>query len=134
MLPSSTTTEHPMPRSSKESLDRLRAHFAGLPPPIVVFNKSHSGSRLLANLLSSHGLFIGSDLNSSADSLSLVPLVEHLVTAYYPDYVPLSSASPWPSRIEDLVLEGFGRHLASHDGHSRWGWKLCETTYILPVI
>jgi Sulfotransferase family len=121
-------------RSPNESLDRLRARFAGLPPPIVVFNKSHSGSRLLARLLSSQGVYIGSDLNVSADSISLVPLVQHLVTAHYPNYAPLWFASRWPAEIEELALDCFERHLAGHDGRSRWGWKLCETTYILPVI
>jgi sulfotransferase family protein len=124
----------PLPRSPNESLDRLRARFAGVAPPIVVFNKSHSGSRLLANLLSSQAVFIGGDLNASADALSLLPLVEHLVTAYYPDYAPLWSASRWPAETEELALECFERHLAGYDGCSRWGWKLCETTYILPVI
>jgi hypothetical protein len=121
-------------RSSNESLDRLRARFAGLPPPIVIFNKSHSGSRLLARLLASQGVYIGGDLNVSADALSLLPLVEHLVTTYYPDYAPLWSASRWPAETEELILGCFEQHLARHDGHSRWGWKLCETTYILPVI
>jgi hypothetical protein len=127
-------SEAPLARSPNESLDRLRARFAGLPPPIVVFNKSHSGSRLLARLLSSQGVHIGGDLNGSADALSLLPLVQHLVTAYYPDYAPLWSASRWPAETEELALECFERHLAGHDGHSRWGWKLCETTFILPVI
>jgi hypothetical protein len=124
----------PLPRSPNESLDRLRARFAGGASPIVVFNKSHSGSRLLANLLSSQGVFIGGDLNVSEDTLSLLPLVQHLVTAYYPDYSPLWSASRWPAKTEQLALKCFERHLVGHDGRSRWGWKLCETTYTLPVI
>ena len=53
--------------------------FAALPAPVVAFNKSHSGSRLLAALLAGQGMFMGGVLNESNDALPLVPMMEYLV-------------------------------------------------------
>ena len=115
---------------------RLRAHFAALHAPVVAFNKSHSGSRLLAALLAGQGIFMGGVLNESHDALPLVPVMEYLVRHYYPDYAPLWGAQPWPDELEALMVAAFERHLAYYDPqrHRAWGWKLSETGFILPVI
>jgi hypothetical protein len=115
---------------------RLRAHFASLGAPIVAFNKSHSGSRLLAGLLAGQGIFMGSELNESHDALPLVPVMEFLVRHYYPDYGRLWDLKPWPDELEALMVAAFERHLARYDPrqHRAWGWKLCETGFIVPVI
>ena len=122
---------------SSPTLDSFRDQFSHHPAPVIVFNKSHSGSRLLAELLDSAGVFLGSHLNGSRDSLDILELVEYLVTRYYPDYSPL-----WdPQRSPDLELtrllrKVFERHLQDIANHPerRWGWKLCETAYVLPVL
>ena len=114
-------------------LQRLRARCGS--PPIVMFNKSHSGSRLLAEAMRRHGLQIGAVTNESNDSLPMFDLVEHFVSAYYPDYQSLWTAAEWPRQLVDLVEASFAAHLGpDHDSKVRWGWKLCETGYILPVI
>jgi hypothetical protein len=43
---------------------------------------------------------------------------------------------PWPSELESLMVAAFEQHLARYDpqSHRAWGWKLCETGFILPVI
>jgi hypothetical protein len=122
---------------SSPTLDTFRDQFSHYPAPVIVFNKSHSGSRLLAELLDSAGVFMGSHLNESRDSIDILEMVEYLVTRYYPDYSPL-----WdPQRSPDLeltrLLRGvFERHLQdiSDRPEQRWGWKLCETAYVLPVL
>ena len=116
-------------------LEAVRRSFLDLPGPVVIFNKSHSGSRLLAELVEEAGVFMGAHQNESRDSLDLVPLVEHLVSGYYPDYSAL-----WDGRADGdpalagIVREAFLRHLEGHPANGPWGWKLCETGYILPVI
>jgi hypothetical protein len=75
---------------------------------------------------------MGSILNDSGDALPLVELVEYLVAEYYPDYGPLWRSS-WPPALEDLARKAFGAHMARYV-EGPWGWKLCETGYILPVI
>jgi len=113
----------------------LRGELRAAPGPIVVFNKSHSGSRLLAELLEESGIFMGAHQNGSKDSLDLLKLVEYLVTRHYPDYAPL-----WDMRFDgeaellSLIREVFASHLSGFDRRGRWGWKLCETAYILPVL
>ncbi|HPA17695.1 MAG TPA: sulfotransferase [Verrucomicrobiae bacterium] len=115
-------------------LDALRHAMAGFSPPIVVYNKSHSGSRLLANLLEASGIFLGANLNESRDSLDILRLVESLVGQYYPDYGPLWKNPRDGGELADLARSAFDAHLEGCWPGQPWGWKLCETAYVLPVI
>jgi hypothetical protein len=107
-----------------------------LPPPLIIFNKSHSGSRLLARLLEEAGVFMGAHQNESQDALDMFDLVRYLVETYYPDYEtrwPALSRDPALLEILDRALES---HLQGYDARAKrpWGWKLCETGYIVPVL
>jgi hypothetical protein len=126
--PDRETEDAPAP--APDLSQRLRA----LPPPVVVFNKSHSGSRLLAELLRAQGVFMGSTLNESLDATPFVPLVEYVVLRCYPDFGDLWRHHEWPREIQLLLATALDMHLAGHDGVSPWGWKLCETAYILPFL
>ena len=117
------------------TLPDLRERFAALPPPVVVFNKSHSGSRLLARLLAASGVFMGGDRNASEDALPLLKLVQYFVAHYYPDASALwDETRPVDGALLGLVEGVFADHLRGHDGKQPWGWKLCETVYALPLI
>ena len=117
---------------SSPTLEPLRRRLARLPAPVIVFNKSHSGSRLLARLIAESGVFLGAHVNESLDSLDLLELVEALVTGYYPDYQRLWSGPP-DAKLAALAERVFERHLEGFSS-GPWGWKLCETTYVLPVL
>ncbi len=122
---------------SSPTLDSFRDEFSGHPAPMIVFNKSHSGSRLLADVLGSAGVFMGSHLNESRDSLDIFELVEYLVTRYYPDYSPLFDPHRAPdTELARLMRNTFDEHLQDfrERGNRPWGWKLCETVYALPVL
>ncbi len=116
-------------------LEVVRRAFGDRPGPVVIFNKSHSGSRLLAELVEEAGVFMGAHQNESRDSLDMLELVQHLVLTYYPDYAAL-----WDGRAEGdpvlprLARDAVERHLQGCPGDRPWGWKLCETGYILPVV
>lgn len=114
------------------TLGELRAALAALPPPVIAFNKSHSGSRVVASLLRESGLFIGSELNDSLDAVAMLPMLETLVERFHPDYSRLWQGEVDPALVR-VLAEGFARHLARWAG-GPWGWKLCETVYILPVL
>ena len=117
------------------ALATLREELARPGPPVVVFNKSHSGSRLLAELLEAAGVFMGAEQNDSRDALPLLEVVDALVRRYYPDYGPLWDAEHAPDpALVPLVRAAFARHLGGHEPGKPWGWKLCETVYALPVI
>lgn len=119
------------------TLDPLHAAASGLDGPVVIFNKSHSGSRMLAELVAAGGVFLGAHVNESWDSLPLLELVSALVRQYYPDYGPLWDPSlPGDAALAKLAVRVFEKHLegfAPQAGRP-WGWKLCETVYILPVL
>jgi Sulfotransferase family len=112
----------------------LAERIAALPSPVIVFNKSHSGSRLLAALLRGQGVFMGSELNDSLDALPFVPLVERVVLDHYPDFRGLWRGPEWPADIQRMLAEALDAHLAGHPRGAPWGWKLCETTFILPLL
>ena len=118
------------------TLAALRARLAALPPPLVVFNKSHSGSRLLADALGRHGVYMGAALNGSHDALPLLGLVEPLVERHYPDYAALWRDADAAADLARRAEAAFAAHLATYDRAAAgpWGWKLCETGYILPVL
>jgi len=112
----------------------LSRRIADLPPPIIVFNKSHSGSRLLAELLRGQGVFMGAELNDSRDALAFLPLVEATVLSYYPDYQALWQQAIWPDWLQEQISQTLDRHLAGYRPDAPWGLKLCEATFILPLL
>jgi len=115
-------------------LDEARAALSQLPPPVVIFNKSHSGSRLLASLVEASGCFMGNDRNESQDGLHVFELVQYVVEKYYPDFSRLwHGEGREDTALARLAVSVFRDHLAGFHGRS-WGWKLCETTYILPLV
>ena len=113
----------------------LRQRFSALPPPVIIYNKSHSGSRLLARALQGQGLFLGAERNESEDALPILPVVEHCVLGFYPDYSALwETGGAKIEALASLTEQAFARHLAGYSKARRgpWGWKLCETLYALP--
>jgi hypothetical protein len=117
------------------ALDEVRDAFATLDGPVIVYNKSHSGSRLLARLLAEGGVFMGAQRNASEDALPVFDLVDALVRAHYPDYSRLWSGGAEAREAAELARRSFERHLAGFDRASAgpWGWKLCESAYAMPV-
>lgn len=121
-----------MNRSGEAALSELQSRWADRPPPIIVFCKSHSGSRVLARLLLAAGVYLGRDRNESEDAVGLLDLVRPMVERHYPTYGPLMRhGDPDLERLVTTVLE---RHLTGLARGQRWGWKLCETLYILPIL
>lgn len=109
---------------------------AGLAPPVVVFCKSHSGSRLLAEVLERLGVFLGEVQNESRDSLPMLPLVQHVTVRHHPSF-----ADWWrhgvagDPQVPLLLRAALDAHFGRRDrATAPWGWKLCETVYALPVI
>jgi len=118
--------------SGGAQLDTIAQSLLRSGPPIVVFNASHSGSRLLTSLLQRLGVFMGADLNDSGDSLPVFELVRYLIEAHAPDFTRLMRDGD--EALPGLVRRAFLAHLAGRPPNGRWGWKLCETGLVLPVI
>jgi hypothetical protein len=116
--------------------DAARDAYGSLDGPVIVYNKSHSGSRLLARLLEAGGVFMGAHRNESEDSLEVLALVDYLVRSYYPDYSGLWASAGDLRDVAQRARACFDGHL---EGFARtsiapWGWKLCESAYALPVL
>ena len=114
------------------TLAGLRKQLESVGPPIIIFNKSHSGSRLLARIILSSGVYLGTDRNESEDAVGIMDMVRPLVERHYPDYRTLMRHGH--PELEPLVSTVLARHLRGHAPGQRWGWKLCETLYVLPVL
>jgi hypothetical protein len=112
--------------------ESLRRRYADLPPPVIVFCKSHSGSRLLARLMMAGGIWLGALRNDSEDSAQFLQLVEPLVKAYHPDWSRFFTQNA--DEVEALAIQVIDTHLVHRPKDAPWGWKLCETGYILPFV
>src|SRR5262249_52506029 len=101
----------------------LRQRFSALPPPVIVYNKSHSGSRLLARALHSQGVFLGAERNESEDALPILPVVEHCVLRFYPDYSRLwGEGGAEIDALATLTRQAFDRHLAGYSPSAGKPW------------
>ena len=90
-------------------------------PPIIVFCKSHSGSRLLVRLMEAAGVFMGAHQNQSGDSWDILPIVRYLVTRYYPDYAQvLRGEDPL---LADMMEAALLRHLDGYDPAAGRRWR-----------
>jgi hypothetical protein len=112
-------------------LDLAGRALAPLGPPVVLFSASHSGSRLLAQMVRRLGVFMGSDLNESEDSLPIFDLVRYLVETHAPDFSHLLEQGD--PELTGRIRAAFAAHLAVRPV-GRWGWKLPETGHVLPVV
>ena len=114
-----------------ESLRRRLAARGLRPDPVILCNKSHSGSRLLARQLGAAGLFLGAHRNASEDAWDWLPPTRHLVMSGFPAYAEqLAGRDPL---LPGMVAAALERHLEGCPPGRRWGWKLCESGLALPV-
>jgi hypothetical protein len=122
--------------NDETTLEAVRDAYAELSGPVIIYNKSHSGSRLLAVLLAEAGIFMGAHRNQSEDSLDVFSLVEHLVRCYYPDYSRLHVDAHATRDVGRRARECFDAHLEGFERTSTapWGWKVCESGYALPIL
>lgn len=123
-----------LPRACEggRQLDEIARALEPLGAPVIVFSASHSGSRVLALMLRQLGVFMGSHLNDSEDSVDVFDLVRHVVEAHAPDFSGLfRNGDP---TLRARVQAAFGAHLADRPDDRRWGWKLPETSHVMPVM
>ncbi len=114
------------------ALDRLADDLEPLGPPVIVFNVAHSGSGLLASALVESGVFMGAERNASFDATAIEPLVRHVIEENVPEIDrPFHQDDP---ALAGMVREAMARHLAGRAEGMRWGWKLGETAFILPLL
>ena len=122
----------PADAEGARQLDEAARALSPLGQPVIVYCASHSGSRLLAQMLQRLGVFMGAHANDSEDSLDVFELVRYLVEVHAPDFSKLfRDGDP---ALTAKLLATFDQHLGGRAEGQRWGWKLPETGHVLPVI
>ena len=120
---------------------RVTATWAeGLEPesgPIVIVGRPHSGSRLLTQVCLANGIFMGADLTPTfLDSLSwyqrfVVPL---MLSRFFPAWDERCDESGLRHLCLERLRETLPRFFAGSVPHSPWGWKYCETLFVMPLV
>ncbi|MFA1550221.1 sulfotransferase [Actinomadura chokoriensis] len=108
--------------------------------PIIVLGRPHSGTRLLAGLLRSGGVFLGADLTRpQLDSWSMhgqftVPLLHARLAVH--------SGAPQDADLDHLARGCWDAAWPRYAGtasrtatrQDAWGWKCCETAFVMPTV
>lgn len=110
--------------------DNVRLQLGMPAAPVIVFCKSHSGSRLLARLMMAGGVWLGENRNESEDSAEILKIVEPFVSLYYPLFAAFFDRPD--GRLMQVAQTVLAEHLRHAPQGAPWGWKLCETGYALP--
>jgi Sulfotransferase family len=108
--------------------------------PIVVVGRPHSGTRLLAGLLRSSGVFLGADLtHPQLDSWSMhqrfiVPLL-HARLAPGLTIGPGERHDAGLDKVAQACFEAAWPYYAGiMTPPGAWGWKCCETAFVMPAV
>jgi len=109
-----------------------------LDKPIIVIGRGHSGTRAIAKTLVDSGVFMGNPLNESYDLIP--PQAVYRVCRMFGKWVEFAGNCRWdfsktgdvPDEAVELIKEYLCSLLRSDAKYV--GWKLPETTLILPWI
>jgi hypothetical protein len=100
--------------------------------PVILLGRGGSGTRLLAQLALSVGVFLGNELNPSHDSVEWVETLYDLAVETVTGDIASGSARElyWRTQLRRRASEilATGRR----DPTGLWGWKLPETMLTLP--
>ncbi len=109
-------------------------------PPIVVAGTGGSGTRVVRQVLSSAGVFMGDHLNRSGDAMNFEPwldrfvdpVLDHTRAADYP-------ADGLPAKLRGEALAELRKAIAAYraqlpNPQTPWGWKNPRALFLLPLI
>ena len=107
---------------------------------ITIIGRGHSGTRAMSHTLTQSGVYMGADLNDSGDLIPAEDLYE--ACRVMARHVVHKGGTEWDfSKLHTMPIDpAFTRLVESYlssvlsSGAERKGWKLPETTLILPWI
>ena len=107
---------------------------------ITVIGRGHSGTRAMSHTLSASGVYMGAQLNPSGDLVPAEDMYE--ACRVMASHVHYKGDLEWDfSRLHTVPIDpAFTRLIESflssvlHSGAERKGWKIPETTLVLPWI
>src|SRR5205085_9525705 len=102
--------------------------------PVILLGRGGSGTRLLSEMARELGVFLGTELNVSGDSLEWTDTVYKLAIEATVTGIESGSRDDleWRETLRSLAARVLERgHV---DPSQPWGWKLPETTLAIEVV
>lgn len=98
--------------------------------PVILLGRGGGGTRLLSEFVQGQGVFLGSDINKSFDSVEWVKTVYAIAIEVMSGDAPPDAArrAAYFKRLHETAAEVLARAGRVESGY--WGWKLPETTLI----
>jgi hypothetical protein len=109
-------------------------------PPVVVGGVGGSGTRVVAKMLETLGIFMGADLNDAHDNLTLARVFGSIrdriqaigpVNAAADPAAEAAAAAAVAATLDDFAGAMHRAYLAQHDRREGWGWKVPGNHFIL---
>lgn len=102
--------------------------------PVVLIGRGGGGTRLLSQMVSSFGIFMGNEISDSFDSVEWVETVYKLVIENLTAPFENGSARDffWRNKVRATAAGILNK--GEKNPVDPWGWKLPETTLIVPQI
>lgn len=95
--------------------------------PLIVGGTGGSGTRLVAQMLQSVGVQLGSDLNSALDAVAFLGIYEKHIG-------PWLTRNNWrPEVFDEDLKRALDRHRSGINPSGPWGWKNPRSIYLLPL-
>ena len=102
--------------------------------PFIFAGRGGSGTRLVSEIVSRAGVFLGNRLNVSGDSVEWVDLIYEMAINHrqYSDPIASSMDDPWERFLLRRANDVLGYGTWHQD--QLWGWKLPESTVVIPEL
>jgi hypothetical protein len=102
--------------------------------PVILIGRGGGGTRLLSQIVSSFGIFMGNEINVSFDSVEWVNTIYKLVIESLTDPFEVGSERDvfWQDAVRAKAVAVL--NMDKQNPADPWGWKLPETTLIVPQV
>lgn len=101
--------------------------------PLVLIGRGGSGTRLFSEVFLNAGVFFGSEINPTNDSMEWRDVIYEAAITKLEENIPLGDLSKFGS--VKRFRENAAKVLSQRPENSvHWGWKLPETMFVLPEV
>ena len=102
--------------------------------PVILLGRGGGGTRLLSEFVQGQGVFLGSEINKSFDSVEWVKTIYAIAIEVMSGEVPPDAArrAGYITQLHETAAEVLARAGQVESGY--WGWKLPETTLICDLV
>jgi len=102
--------------------------------PILIGGTGGSGTRVLSKVLQLAGVYMGSRLNQSEDSLEMIGWLGQLVNPEKIHHLSTKAEFQIASRLQHKLTDYLLKEKESSHNEFQWGWKLPPSIFYLPLL